>query len=87
MWSLLIRSICREKEEREREKRYRERERERERLVETVLDSFGSSTRCLVDQKDHFINITLLLVAAAAASVSVEPAATTNVVISCLFIL
>ena len=75
--------LQRERGEREGEKI----QRERERLVETVLDSFGSSTRCLVDQKDHFINITLLLVAAAAASVSVEPAATTNVVISCLFIL
>ena len=75
--------LQRERGEREGEKI----QRERERLVETVLDSFGSSTRCLVDQKDHFINMTLLLVAAAAASVSVEPAATTNVVISCLFIL
>ena len=75
--------LQRERGEREGEKI----QRERERLVETVLDSFGSSARCLVDQKDHFINITLLLVAAAAASVSVEPAATTNVVISCLFIL
>ena len=74
-WSLLIRSICRERGKKEthrqtyteqraesREQRAESGEREeRERLVETVLNSFcrDLSTRCLVDQKERRCNIIL----------------------------